>query len=70
MEHPQLPANAFQGYRYMKRRLLASKRDKTGLACIVGMGLLVLLGWATLPGRGLDPAPQDNDFTAPIDGSN
>lgn len=34
----------------MKRRLLASKRDVTGLACLVGMGLLVLIAWATLPG--------------------
>jgi len=44
----------------MKRRLLASKRDVTGLACIVGMGLLVLLAWATLP-HSPDPSPGEED---------
>ncbi|TDU26798.1 hypothetical protein DFR24_3829 [Panacagrimonas perspica] len=52
----------------MKRRLLASKRDLTGLVCLVGMGLLVLLAWATLPGSGVDPAPHGNDVTAPAAG--
>ncbi len=33
----------------MKTRVRASKRDLTGLTCIVGMGLLVLLAWVTLP---------------------
>ena len=33
----------------MKRRLPAWKRDLTGLACAVGMGLLVVLAWTTLP---------------------
>ncbi|MGH8515897.1 MAG: hypothetical protein ACREUE_00415 [Panacagrimonas sp.] len=34
----------------MKRKPPPSDRDPTGLACTVGMGLLVLLAWATLPG--------------------
>lgn len=49
----------------MKRRLFTSKRDRTGLACLVGMGLLVLLAWATLPDSGLDPAPQGDDLAVP-----
>lgn len=33
----------------MNRKLPPSKRDRTGLACTVAMGLLILLAWATLP---------------------
>jgi hypothetical protein len=33
----------------MKRRPAATRRDLTGLACTVGMGLLIVLAWATLP---------------------
>ncbi|MCC2658610.1 MAG: hypothetical protein K0Q76_3718 [Panacagrimonas sp.] len=42
----------------MKPISRVSPRDLTGLACAAGMGLLVLLAWATLPGlpRALDPA--------------
>lgn len=39
----------------MKRSVPPRKRDLTGLLCTAGMGLLVLLAWATLPGL---PAPE------------
>ncbi len=50
------------------------KRDLTGLACAVGMGLLVLLAWASLPRSpeaddGLQkesPTELSSPFAAPV----
>lgn len=52
----------------MKPTSRVPPRDLTGLTCTAGMGLLILLAWAALPGvpRALDPSEIPAPFAASL----